>query len=85
MTRIVHDRFPVERLPEELRRALGDLSHVRLTVEDEGEEDRMRAAINAAIDRGLADIAAGRVRSLEEVQAEMEALFPLPGKRASAA
>jgi predicted transcriptional regulator len=85
MTRIVHPHFPVEKLPEELKRALGDVSHVRLTVEDTVSQDKMREKINAAIDMGLADVAAGRVSSVEDVQARMEKRFPLDPARDSAA
>jgi predicted transcriptional regulator len=85
MTRIVHPHFPVEKLPEDMKRAFGDASHVRLTVEDTVAEEKLRAKINAAIDRGLADVAAGRTHSMEEVEAMMDKLFPLDPARDSAA
>jgi predicted transcriptional regulator len=75
----------VAKLPDELKRALGDVSHVRLMVEDTEAEEQVRAAVNAAIDRGLADVEAGRVRPLKDVQAIVEKLLPLDPARDSAA
>jgi predicted transcriptional regulator len=69
MTRIVHPHFPVEKLPDELRSAFGNATHVHLTVRDNEAEEQLKAEINAAVDRGLADIAAGRVHTAEEIEA----------------
>jgi hypothetical protein len=77
MTRIVHPHFPVEKLPQELRAALGNATHVRLTVEDKEAEERMLADIDAALDRGLSDIAAGRVHTAEEIDAFLDQEFPI--------
>jgi predicted transcriptional regulator len=85
MTRIVHDNFPVERLPLELRNALGDATHVRLTVEDKEADRRLQAEIDAAIARGLADIEAGRVHSMDEIDAFLAQTFPLPTESETAA
>jgi len=77
MTRIVHPHFPVEKLPEELRTAFGNATHVHLTVRDKEAEQRLQSEINAAIDRGLADVAAGRVHTIDEIEAFLDQEFPL--------
>jgi hypothetical protein len=85
MTRIIHENYPVERLPEDLRLALGNATHVRLTVEDKEAERRMMAELNAAIDEGRADVAAGRVHSFEDVMDFLANEFPVPGEKDHAA
>jgi len=85
MTRIVHPHFPVEKLPDELRSAFGNATHVHLTVKDPEAEQRLRDEINAALDRGLADIAAGRVHTAEEIEAFLDEEFPLPREDENAA
>jgi predicted transcriptional regulator len=81
MTRIVHNNYPVDRLPEDLQLALGNATHVRLTVEDKEAERRMMAELNAAIDEGIADVEAGRVHSFEEVMDFLAKDFPLPDEK----
>ena len=73
MTRIVHDNFPVERLPQELRAAFDGMTHVRLTIEDRETDAALLAEFDAAIQRGLDDVAAGRVHSVEEVREHFRA------------
>jgi predicted transcriptional regulator len=85
MTRIVHPHFPVEKLPDELRTAFGNATHVHLTVRDKDAEERLKAEMNAGIDRGLADIAAGRVHSAEEIDAFLDKEFPVPAEGGNAA
>jgi predicted transcriptional regulator len=77
MTRIVHPHYPVEKLPEELRAAFGNAKHVHLTVKDKAAEEQLLAEIDAALDRGLADIAAGRVHTAEEIDAFLDQEFPI--------
>jgi hypothetical protein len=76
MTRIVHPHYPVDKLPEELRAAFGNATHVHLTVKDKAAEEQLLAKIDAALDRGLADIAAGRVHTAEEIDAFLDQEFP---------
>jgi predicted transcriptional regulator len=85
MTRIAHPHFPVEKLPDELRAAFGNATHVHLTVKDKDAEARLKAEINAALDRGLADIAAGRVHTSEEIEAWLDQEFPVPTENENAA
>jgi hypothetical protein len=85
MTRIVHPHFPVEKLPEELRAAFGNATHVHLTVKDREAEERLKLEIDAAIDRGLADVVAGRVHTAEEIEAFLDREFPVPREDENAA
>jgi predicted transcriptional regulator len=85
MTRIVHPHFPVEKLPDELRAAFGNATHVHLTVRDRDAEEQLKAEINAALDRGMADIAAGRVHTAEEIEAWLDQEFPLSAESENAA
>ena len=85
MTRITHENYPVERLPEDLRLALGNATHVRLTVEDKDAERRLMAELSAAIDEGRSDAAAGRVHSFEDVMEFLAKEFPIPGEKDHAA
>jgi predicted transcriptional regulator len=77
MTRIIHPHYPVEKLPDELRAAFGNATHVHLTVKDKVAEERLLAEIDAALDRGLADFAAGRVHTAEEIDAFLDQEFPI--------
>ena len=83
MTRIVHPHFPVERLPQELRAALGNATHVRLTVEDKEADEKLLAELDETLRRASADIKAGRFFTAEEVLAGIEEDFPLETNRAS--
>jgi predicted transcriptional regulator len=85
MTRIVHPHFPVEKLPDDLRAAFGNATHVHLTVTDKDAESQLKAEINAAIDRGLADIAAGRVHTADDIEAWLDQEFPVPSESENAA
>lgn len=85
MTRIVHPHFPVEKLPDELRAAFGNATHVHLTVRDKEAEERLKVEINAALDRGLADVAAGRVHTAEDIEAWLDQEFPVPAESETAA
>lgn len=83
MTRIVHPHFPVEKLPEDLRRALGNATHVRLTVEDKEADDRVLAELDGTLKRASDDIKAGRFFTADEVLASIEKDYPLETNRTS--
>lgn len=70
-TRIVVKDFPVERLPEELRRGLEAGHRVRVTVEDESDvsagEPRYKRFHGMAADRNTSiEEAVARVRALRD-------------------
>jgi predicted transcriptional regulator len=83
MTRIVHPHFPVEKLPEDLRKALGNATHVRLIVEDKEADERLLAELDETLRQASEDIKAGRFFTAEEVLASIEEEFPLETNRAS--
>jgi hypothetical protein len=83
MTRIVHPHFPVDKLPDELRAALGNATHVHLTVEDKEADERMLAELDETLVRASADIRAGRHFTAAEVLASLDEEIPLETNRTS--
>jgi bifunctional DNA-binding transcriptional regulator/antitoxin component of YhaV-PrlF toxin-antitoxin module len=83
MTRIVHENFPVERLPDELRKALGDATHVRLTVEDKAADETELAKLDAVLAAASAEVRAGRGLTAEKVREHIRARRSAGMKRAS--
>jgi predicted transcriptional regulator len=75
MSRIVHPSFPVERLPEEFRAALGNSTHVRLTIEDIADDEALLSELEAMLDQGMQDIEAGRTFTYDEVQRSLNGRF----------
>ena len=66
MNRIVRDHYPASRLPEDLRRELGDATSVRLTIElDEPPYDQAVAVLERA--RQLRET--GRVTTVTSAEA----------------
>jgi hypothetical protein len=53
MRKIVFEKYPVDRLPEEVRRAVDDSTTVTLTVETELEDDRIPLRSFWGAGRGL--------------------------------
>jgi hypothetical protein len=84
MTRIVHDNFPVERLPDDLRRALGNSTHVRLTIDDLEDDKILLAELDATLQRASEDVHNGRTCSADEVLNHLKIPRQTAVKRANA-
>ena len=68
--KIIRDDYPVERLPEDLRAELGDVTRVRVTVEaPAGSLDALRARVKALQDAGLL-----RIETIEDTTERTRAL-----------
>jgi predicted transcriptional regulator len=75
MTRIVDEHFPVADLPERIRLALGNATHVKLTIEDRAADEALRRDFMEAVSKGFEAIEAGRFFTVDQVRARMKARF----------
>ncbi len=83
MSRIIHDHYPVERLPDDLRRTLGNTTHVRLTIDDLEDDKILLAELDATLQRASEDVRNGRVYSVDEVLDHLKLPRQAAVKRAS--
>ncbi len=60
MTKIVDEHFPVTDLPERLRLALGNATHVKLTIEDREADEALRREFMEEVAKGMAQLDAGQ-------------------------
>ena len=80
---VLHNRYPVENLPEDIRPDEFEAgSHVRLVIEPPMSDEEVLAEFEREIQKGLDDLAAGRTYTLEEVLAHIDERF---GPQADAA
>ncbi len=82
MSTIVREHYPVAALPEDLRVGLPEDGWVRISLETDGTEpgptDEMRRTrLDAELAEGVADLEAGRARSLDDVRRDLRARHPL--------
>ena len=75
MDKIVSERFLVSELPEDLRSDFPDQTYVRVTIERARPDEEVLAEFYAKIEEGLDDVEAGRVHTIEEVQAHLQRRF----------
>jgi predicted transcriptional regulator len=75
MTKIVDEHFPVADLPERLRLALGNATHVKLTIEDRAADEALLKEFRDEVAKGFESIEAGRYFTVEQVRARMKARF----------
>lgn len=75
MTKIIDEHFPVSDLPERLRLALGNMTYVKLTIEDRAADDALRHEFFDEVGKATAQLDAGEGLSLEEVRAGLKARF----------
>lgn len=75
MTKIIDDHFPVADLPERLRLALGNATHVKLTIEDRAADEALRREFMDEVSKGFSSIEASRSSPIEDVRARLAARF----------
>lgn len=68
----LHNSYPIESLPEEIRPDLPSGTHVRVLIEPAMSDDEVLAEFEREIQQGLDDLDAGRSYSVEEVLAHLE-------------
>jgi hypothetical protein len=71
MTRVVREFFPTEQLPPELRAGLGDVTHVRVIIDDKSAEAELKRQLHEQLDVALAESARGEGRPMEEFMDEL--------------
>lgn len=72
---IVHDRVPIESLPEELRTGFPAGTHVRVMIERAMTDEQLLEELDRQIAKGTADLKAGRVHSANDVRAWLTQRF----------
>ena len=74
MNRIVHEHYPVEKLPADLRPEMPD-SRVRVVIEREMTDEELLADLHEKLRVGLDQLDAGLGLPAEEILARIEARF----------
>lgn len=82
MTRIVDEHFAVADLPERLRLALGNATHVKLTIEDGATDEALRREFMDEVAKGMKQLDDGKGIPIDQVREGLKARF---GKRSAAA
>lgn len=67
MNKIVRQHYPVERLPEDLRAAVGEATSVRLTLE--ANESSSTSCTQAALERARDLVRTGRIKRVTSSEA----------------
>lgn len=79
---VLHDRYPIEKLPEDIRPSLPSGTHVRVLIEPAMSSDEVLAELDRELAKGVASLDAGLSYTAEEVLARLDARF---GPQADAA
>ena len=72
---VLHDRYPIEDLPENIRPSLPDGTHVRVLIEPGMSDEEALAELDCELAKGIKSLDEGRGIPIEEVEQRLLARF----------